>query len=603
MKIIPILALLLAVGFCFDVSMYRNHIHNYNFTPLVKTPLEPIPMEDIPTNFFWGNVNKTNFLTYQRNQHIPVYCGSCWAFSATSALSDRIKIARKAQVPDINLSPQVLISCELPDEGCHGGDAATAYEWIHKNNITDETCSPYQAFGHDNGVGCSAEIKCKNCLPGKGCWAQQRAKIYSVSEYGNVTGEENMINEIYQRGPITCAIAVTQELVNYTGGIFEDKTGRKELDHDISVVGWGEENGTKYWIIRNSWGSYWGEGGNFRLIRGVDNLGIESTCSWAVPLDTWTKDLRNETKPHAEDLQPKMNLKSSEGTCKRESPKNMKELVTSPRPHEYLDLSALPEQWDWRNISGVNYLSWSRNQHIPVYCGSCWAHGTTSSIADRINIARNRTWPDMNLSPQVIINCKAGGSCNGGNPGEVYVYAHKNGIPEETCQAYTAKNPEQFSCSDIQKCMNCAPPAGQKPGDKGNCWAQPKYPVWKVSQYGTVSGAEKMKAEIYARGPISCGIDADQKLLDYTGGIFSQAKLVPMIDHEIAVVGWGKENGVEYWIARNSWGTYWGEAGFFRITMHRNNLAIERDCTWGTVEAHSTIVDIEQKEEVEIVEM
>lgn len=114
------------------------------------------PLVDLPANFFWGNVNGTNFLTYQRNQHIPIYCGSCWAFASTSALSDRIKIARKAQWPDINLAPQVLISCELPDEGCHGGDARTAYEWIHKNNITDETCSPYQAFGHDNGVGCSA---------------------------------------------------------------------------------------------------------------------------------------------------------------------------------------------------------------------------------------------------------------------------------------------------------------------------------------------------------------------------------------------------------------------------------------------------------------
>ena len=67
-----------------------------------------------------------------------------------------------------------------------------------------------------------------------------------------------MINEILQRGPITCAIAVTQDLINYTGGIFVDKTGTKELDHDISVTGWGEENGTKFWVIRNSWGSYWG---------------------------------------------------------------------------------------------------------------------------------------------------------------------------------------------------------------------------------------------------------------------------------------------------------------------------------------------------------
>jgi len=70
-------------------------------------------------------------------------------------------------------------------------------------------------------------IKCKNCLPNKGCWAQERAKIYSVDQYGEVKGEENMINEIYKRGPITCAIAVTPEVINYTGGIFQDKTGRK----------------------------------------------------------------------------------------------------------------------------------------------------------------------------------------------------------------------------------------------------------------------------------------------------------------------------------------------------------------------------------------
>ena len=60
-----------------------------------------------------------------------------------------------------------------------------------------------------------------------------------------------MINEIYQRGPITCAIAVTEELRNYTKGIFYDKTGRVEEDHDISVTGWGEENGVKYFRVAN----------------------------------------------------------------------------------------------------------------------------------------------------------------------------------------------------------------------------------------------------------------------------------------------------------------------------------------------------------------
>ncbi len=81
----------------------------------------------MPNNFWWGNVNGTDYLTYIRNQNIPIYCGACWAFASTSALSDRIKIARKAQWSDVNLSPQVLLSCDNNDAGCAGGDSRTAY--------------------------------------------------------------------------------------------------------------------------------------------------------------------------------------------------------------------------------------------------------------------------------------------------------------------------------------------------------------------------------------------------------------------------------------------------------------------------------------------
>lgn len=86
-----------------------------------------------------------------------------------------------------------------------------------------------------------------------------------------------------------------------------------------------------------------------------------------------------------------------------------------------------------------------------------------------------------------------------------------------------------------------------------------------------------MKAEIFSRGPIACAIDATQKFEEYTGGIFSQNLTIAVTNHVISVVGWGNDEstGEEYWIGRNSWGTYWGEMGYFKIKMHSANLLIE----------------------------
>lgn len=90
-----------------------------------------------------------------------------------------------------------------------------------------------------------------------------------------------------------------------------------------------------------------------------------------------------------------------------------------------------------------------------------------------------------------------------------------------------------------------------------------------------------MKAEIFARGPIACEIDATQAFEAYTGGIFSQKLILAVPNHVISVLGWGvTEDGEEYWIGRNSWGTYWGEYGYFRIKMHSDNLLIEANCNW-----------------------
>merc|ERR1712100_951288 len=99
---------------------------------------------------------------------------------------------------------------------------------------------------------------------------------------------------IYQRGPIACGIAVPDALENYTSGIFHDKTGDMDIVHDISIVGYGVENGVKYWTVRNSWGTHFGEDGFVRVVRGINNIAIESDCAWTTVKDTWTNDVRHK---------------------------------------------------------------------------------------------------------------------------------------------------------------------------------------------------------------------------------------------------------------------------------------------------------------------
>ena len=172
----------------------------------IITPLKAL--SSVPDQWLWNDVKGSNMVTTIRQQHIPQYCGSCWAQAASSALSDRIKIARAGAWPEINIAPQVLISCETPDDGCHGGFALNAFKWMSENETTDETCSIYRARGHDNGIACSAMTMCRNCSPGEACFVPDKYHVYGVEEYGSVTGEEAMKQEIYQRGPLACGIAV-----------------------------------------------------------------------------------------------------------------------------------------------------------------------------------------------------------------------------------------------------------------------------------------------------------------------------------------------------------------------------------------------------------
>jgi cathepsin X len=163
--------------------------------------------------------------------------------------------------------------------------------------------------------------------------------------------------------------------------------------------------------------------------------------------------------------------------------------------------------------------------------------GSSSALADRLNIiAGPAKMPQFMLSVQAIISCGNdapdcgdissvvtprsehcfSGTCDGGDDGPVYQWAKKSGIPHESCSNYMATDTKcsktKVSAKAKPECYTCSPSGTPA------CKPIAKFDKLRVSEFGDCSGYAKMKAEIFARGPISCGIDATDKMEAYTGG-------------------------------------------------------------------------------------
>ena len=124
-------------------------------------------------------------------------------------------------------------------------------------------------------------------------------KVYHAKDYKYIGGyygacnEASMMHDLYHFGPIVVALNAPSDLFYYNGGIYDSKdedrsdwditkTSRWEkTNHAVTCIGWGEENGEKYWIIKNSWGSNWGMDGYFNMKRGTDDIASESMAASA----------------------------------------------------------------------------------------------------------------------------------------------------------------------------------------------------------------------------------------------------------------------------------------------------------------------------------
>ena len=204
-------------------------------------------------------------------------CGSCWAFGAVEALEDRICIHSGGN-SSIVLSPQYLVSCDKNNAGCSGGYLDQAWYGLRDVGTCTEECFAYKAKSS------TCINVCEDGSPMKKYKSVDAYSVFVPFEY-----ERNMRliqEEIMKNGPVEAAFYVFDDFYNYVSGVYIRTKGSSLAGgHAIKIIGWGvdAETSLPYWTVANSWGTEWGEGGFFRILRGSNECGIEAEIAAGIP--------------------------------------------------------------------------------------------------------------------------------------------------------------------------------------------------------------------------------------------------------------------------------------------------------------------------------
>jgi cathepsin F len=204
-------------------------------------------------------------------------CGSCWAFSATQAVESAWFLAGHT-LPI--LAPQQTTSCDKVDQGCNGGDTISAYKYIESVGLETEAAYPYVS-GTTGQTG-----KCK---------FNSSSVVATMTNFTYATppcmdsctkqNEETLANNIASTGPASICVNAGNNWQVYTGGVIKSGCpgAYTDLDHCVHLVGWNTNSaGVKYWIVKNSWASSWGEKGYIYLAFGKNMCGIADEATFVV---------------------------------------------------------------------------------------------------------------------------------------------------------------------------------------------------------------------------------------------------------------------------------------------------------------------------------
>ncbi|XP_055906563.1 cathepsin L [Eupeodes corollae] len=268
------------VGYKLGVNKYADLLHHefvnvmngFNRSASTSQGLNGIFKDSGVTFISPANVKLPKLVDWRESGAVtPVkdqgHCGSCWSFSATGALEGQH--FRKTGVL-ISLSEQNLVDCSTKygNNGCNGGLMDQAFSYIKDNGgIDTEMAYPYE------GIDDSCHFDKKNI---------------GATDKGFVdipVGDEvKLMEAIATVGPVSVAIDASHESFQfYQEGVYDEPTcSSEELDHGVLAVGYGtEEDGSDYWLVKNSWGTTWGDKGYIKMSRNKDNqCGIASSASY-----------------------------------------------------------------------------------------------------------------------------------------------------------------------------------------------------------------------------------------------------------------------------------------------------------------------------------
>jgi len=233
----------------------------------------------LPTNFS----SATNWPTCTVIAHIwnQAECGSCWAFGGVAAASDRFCIATNGKFNQGLSFGQVT---ECTSGGCDGGEAQDTWDFIQSNGIVTDACYPYYIpTCPPSQQPCLNFVNTPNCWTNNSCVNGASWTTYSVNNVYGLDSVSDAMTDMSTNGPFEACFDVYDDFLTYKHGVYVHQSGSYLGGHCVKIIGWGVEDDLPYWLVNNSWTTYWGDHGQFKILRGQDECGIEDDMVAGTP--------------------------------------------------------------------------------------------------------------------------------------------------------------------------------------------------------------------------------------------------------------------------------------------------------------------------------